>query len=710
MDALDKKIASEFEGKVVRKDLLHRIKKGTNIPTFVLEFLLARYCASDDPNEIQAGMEAVLATLQDNYVRPDEANAAQSKVATKGKHKFIDKIHVNYIEKEKRHWASLENFASQRIGIGEKFYRENDRLLEGGIWAEVTLAYNDIDQDKYAFLVDDIRPIQLSRFDYNGFGEGRLKFTRDEWLDVILRSVGLEPSKLSKRLKFHYIARLASFVESNFNFIELGPMGTGKSYFFSEFSPYATLISGGQATKAVLFYNNARRKIGIIGFWDTVAFDEVAGIKIKDSDTIQIMKDYMANGRFSRGVEVIADASLAFVGNIYHSINQLVNSTDYDLFMPLPKEFDLAVIDRFACYIPGWEMPKNSSEYLTGHYGFITDYLAEAFHYQLKHVNLYEEVNKRIKLGKSVEGRDEKGIKKTVCAFLKILHPAGKPTDDEFDEYVEYAIEARRRVKEQLNKRKSDNEFANINLSYFKTDGKEVVVYCPESKEALATQQPTRRSIRPEIKDEAAGNKPSNTVQNTEPAPQAATPSTISEAKLPEPEPIIIESPKTKEEIAGPKEKHYTIFYDDIGHSYETIIGPYLEGAKEATVEDPYIRVTHQIQNFVRFCETIIKMSVIRKINLITSYDDNTTISEMKDNLEEIKQSLLERDIDLDIKLKPNMHDREIRLDNGWTIKIGRGLNFYQKPNSWFEVGANDMTLRKCLETKVDIYKEKLQG
>ena len=397
-DALDHKLLAAFDGKVVRKDLLHRIKKGTNVPTFVLEFLLARYCASDDPEEIQAGLEAVLATLQDNYVRPDEANAAQSKVATKGRHRFIDKVHVRYVEKERRHWATLENFNSQRIAVSERFYKDNDRLLEGGIWAEVTLAYNEVDEDDYAFYIEDLRPIQLSRFNFEGYQEGRRTFTRDEWLDAILRAVGLEPARLSHRLKLHFIARLAPLVEPNFNFIELGPRGTGKSYFFSEFSPYATLVSGGQASKATLFYNNARRRIGLVGFWDTVAFDEVAGINIRDADTIQIMKDYMANGRFSRGVEVIADASMAFVGNIDHSVEQVVNSTEHDLFLPLPKEFDLAVMDRFACYLPGWEMPKNSSDFLTNRYGFITDYLAEAFHHQFARTNRYEEVTKRIRL------------------------------------------------------------------------------------------------------------------------------------------------------------------------------------------------------------------------------------------------------------------------------------------------------------------------
>ncbi|WP_245537259.1 BREX system Lon protease-like protein BrxL [Thiocystis violascens] len=263
---------------------------------------------------------------------------------------------------------------------------------------------------------------------------------------------------LSHRVKLHFIACLAPLIETNYNFIELGPRGTGKSYFFSDFSPYSTLISGGQATKATLFYNNQRRKIGLVGFWDTVAFDEVGGIKVKDQDIIQIMKDFMANGCFSRGVEVIADASMAFVGNLDLSVEQIVNSEVYDLFQPLPKEFDLTVQDRFATYLPGWEMPKNSSEFLTSHYGFITDYLAEAFHHQFKQSNRYEEVSQRIKLGKAVEGRDEKGIKKTVCALLKILHPDGQPTDAEFDEYVAYAVEMRRRVKEQMNKRKTDDE------------------------------------------------------------------------------------------------------------------------------------------------------------------------------------------------------------------------------------------------------------
>lgn len=686
MDALDQKLNQTFEGKVVRKDLLHRIKKGTNVPTFVLEFLLAKYCASDDPTEIDAGMEAVLATLQDNYVRPDEANAAQSKVATKGRYRFIDKVHVRYVEKEKRHWAALENFNSQRIAISQQFYRDNDRILEGGIWADLMIAHNDVEEDDYAFYIEELRPVQLSRFDFDRYAEGSQEFSRDEWLEAILRTVGLEPAKLTERQRFHYIARLAPLVEPNFNFIELGPRGTGKSYFFSEFSPYSTLVSGGQATKSTLFYNNARGRVGLVGFWDTVAFDEVGGIKVKDTDTIQIMKDFMANGRFSRGVEVIADASLAFVGNIDMSVEQIVNSSQYDLFQPLPPEFDLAVMDRFACYLPGWEMPKNSSEFLTNSYGFITDYLAEAFHHLFQHTNRYEEVSRRIRLSSTVEGRDEKGIKKTVAAFLKILHPAGSPTDQQFGQYVAYAIESRRRVKEQMNKRKPDDEFARINLSYMTADGQEVVVFCPESKEAAATQSPRRRALEEETKPKRTRSAAKKTQE-----PPTVAPS------VPQMEYL--------DQSSSPEEQHFTIHYGATGYSYDSIIGPYLQNAKTVEIEEPYIRMTHQIQNFVRFCEAVIKPGTVKRIELTTGYDNDTPLAEIQEKLDDLQQSLLEMDVVLDIKLNPNLHDREIRLDNGWVIKIGRGLDFYQKPGSWFEVGASDLSLRKCLETKIDIYR-----
>ncbi len=703
-DSLDNKLISAFSGKVVRKELLLRIKSGTNIPTFVLEFLLARYCASDDPNEIQEGLEAVKATILDYYVRPDEANAAQSKVATKGKHRFIDKVHVNYVEKEKRHWAALENFNSQRVAIAERYYRDNERLLEGGIWAEVTVSLNEVEDDDYTFQIDDLRPIQLSRFDFEGYAAARRQFSRDEWLDVILRSVGLEPSKLSKRLKYHFIARLASLVEPNYNFIELGPRGTGKSYFFSEFSPYSTLISGGQASMSVLFYNLAKRKPGLVVYWNNIAFDEVADVKIKDPNAITVMKDFMANGRFSRGVEVIGSASLSFVGNIDYSVPQVVNSPNHDLFLSLPKELDFAIQDRFACYLPGWEMPKTDSKYLTQNYGLITDYLAEAFHYEFVHVNRYDEVKKRVHLGDAIQGRDEKCIIKTICAFLKILHPDGAPTDTEFEEYIEYALEARRRVKEQMNKRKPDEEFARIDFSYINSQGKEVFVTCPESKDSEVTQHPIRKQIGQETvstsvkesKRETSSESLHETVHQEDMPIESQAASAKADAQE-------VSSPGDKVELV---EKHYTIRYGETGISYEKLFGPYLEGASEIHIEEPYLRYSYQQDYFLRFCEMLVKTSNIHKITLVTGYDDDAQKEEVATKLEELKQSLLDLDIVFSYTFKQTLHDRDIYLNTGWHIKIGRGLHFFQKPTARFSIGVGDLSLRPCLETKVDIFKD----
>lgn len=696
MNELDRKLNEVFPGKVVRKDLLHKIKTGTNVPSFVLEFLLAKYCASDNDEEIKAGIEAVFETLESNYVRPDEANKAQSTVQQKGKHRFIDKVHVTYSEKEKRHWAEMENFNSRRIAIPEKFYKENDRILEGGIWAEVVVCHNDIQDDDYAFFIEDLRPIQLSRFDSDAFLAGREKFSRDEWLDVIIRSIGLEPDKLSKRLKFHFIARFFGFVEKNYNFIELGPRGTGKSYSFSEFSPYATLISGGQATTPILFYNNQKRKVGLVGFWDTVAFDEVGSIKIKDRDSVQIMKDYMANGRFSRGVQVIADASFAFVGNIDHAIDQVINSESLDLLYPLPESFDLALIDRFHYYLPGWEMPKNSSPFLTDSYGFISDYMAEAFHFLFRSQNRYDWVSRNVKLGKTVEGRDEIAIRKTLCAFLKILHPAGEPTSEELAEYIEYAIEGRRRIKEQLNKRKTDEEYAKINLAYIDATGNERIVFCPESIGSQSTLAPERKIIDEEaVQGGNKGKTKARVLNKLQPTEIGSNPTSSEEVRAPG---LVSEGELLKE-------KHFRIFYGDTGFGYEAIFGDYLHGAKTIEVEDPYIRSQHQIQNFVRFCELVVKTGETEKITLLTGLDDPAQKAEVQEELNSLKESLANVNIGFDYKFKENIHDREIRLSTGWRIKIGRGLDIYQKPESWFVIGANDLSLRPCLETMVDIFK-----
>ena len=494
-DHLDDLLTNAYAGKVVRKDLLHQIKGGENVPSYVLEYLLGRYCASDDPEEIRLGIEAVKETLRTNYFRHDEANKAQSLVEQRGQHRFIDRVDVRFVPSAGKYWAAMDNFSYNRIHINEKFYRQYDRLLEGGIWAQVDLEYHlddDGDDGKgqgSPFHIADLRPIQLARFDFDEFCEGRRRFTTEEWLDVLLRSVGLEPARLEHRLKLLSLARFLPFVEKNFNFIELGPRGTGKSYVYSEMSPYCILISGGKASSANLFYNNARRQVGLVGHWDVVAFDEVGGMKMQDPDAIQIMKDYMANGRFSRGItQVNADAALVFVGNLNQSVETLVQNAGTDLFQPLPKEFDLAVIDRLHFYLPGWEIPKSSKDLLTTHYGFVTDYLAEAFR-ALRKQNRFDAVDQYYRFGSHVEGRDATAVRKTVSGFLKLLHPDGAFGKEEVQEYVELALESRRRVKEQLKKRGAF-EFYKTSFSYIDlTDDVERTVGVPEQGGSGAISQ-----------------------------------------------------------------------------------------------------------------------------------------------------------------------------------------------------------------------------
>ena len=486
-ELLDQKLLVAFPGKAVRKDLLHQIRGGENVPSYVLEYLLGKYCASDDPAEVALGLTAVKETLSANYFRHDEANKAQSLVEQRGRHRFIDRVEVRFLPSEGKYWAAMDNFSYSRVHIPEEYYRRYDRLLEGGIWALVDVEYRQpATKGDSPFFVADLKPIQLARFDEAEFLDGRGQFTREEWIDILTRTVGLEPERMDHRLKMLLVARLIPFVEKNYNLIELGPRGTGKSYAFSEMSPYCILISGGKASSANLFYNNARRQVGLVGFWDVVAFDEVGGMKVTDTDTIQIMKDYMANGRFSRGVaQVMADASLVFIGNLNQPVDTLVQNRNMDLLQPLPEAFDLAVIDRLHFYLPGWEVPKTSKDLLTTRYGLVTDYVAEAFRV-LRKKNWFDAVEGHYRFGSHVEGRDASAIKRTVSGLLKLLHPDGHWTKAELTEYVELAMEGRRRVKEQLKKRGSF-EFYKTSFSFIdKEDGTERVVAVPEQGGAAA--------------------------------------------------------------------------------------------------------------------------------------------------------------------------------------------------------------------------------
>ncbi len=694
MIPLSQKLNELFAGRVVRKDLVQRVKKGTNAPTFVLEFLLARYCATDDPDEIEAGLIAVIETLQGNFVRPNESNAAQSIVQQNGSHKFIDKVRVTHHEAEKRHWAEMENFGSRRIAINDTHYRNNQRLLEGGLWCEVVVGYNPVEEDEYAFHIEDLRPIQVSRFDFDSFVQSRTKFTRDEWKSVILRSVGLEADNLTPRQQMLYLARLIPLVEPNYNFVELGPRGTGKSYTFSEFSPYSTLVSGGQTTTATLFYNKTRRQVGIIGHWDSIAFDEVAGIRVKDPGTIQILKDFMANGRFNLGSEVIAPASLAFVGNIDDSIAEIVRSTQFDLFKPLPAEFDLAVIHRFHQFLPGWEIPANADNLLTVEYGFITDYLAEAFHHLFRHRNYFSAIKKRARLGPGFQGRDEAAVYKTVAGLIKLLHPDGECADEHFEEYLVYAIESRRRVKEQLNKRKKDEEFGEIHLGYYNSKGELVEVHCPESKGVAATIQPR-------------STPPAATEATPEATPVPQPPAVVGAGEIMEsseapPVPELPPAPPLAETL---EEKHFTVRYGDTGCSYAALFGDHLRGAKSLKISDPYIRREYQIRNFLNLCELAVESGTIKLIELQTTAEHDNQRIDAEKKFEIIREDLADRDVIFRWSFVDAVANPGITLDNGWCIHIDRGLEIYQEPMAGLRIGSSNYDLRPCMETKVHIVK-----
>ncbi len=714
MNALDIKLNEAFPGKVVRKDLLHEIKRAVNVPSFVLEFLLSRYCASEDPEEIEEGKKAVLQTIEKCYVRPDESNKAQAIVEQRKRHKFIDKIHVKYVEREKRYWAEMENFASKRIAINPNFYQQNEKLLESGIWAEVTLAYNEVEEDDYAFFIEDLRPIQIAHFDAEKFFRGRKMFTTDEWIDVLIRSIGINPDWLAersrkltgdkdgRRLKFHILSRFLPLVQSNYNSIELGGRSTGKSYFYSEFSPYSTLLSGGQASTATLLYNNQRKQVGAVGYWDNVAFDEVAKMKIKDADTVQIMKDYMANGRFSRGREVTGYASFSFVGNFDLNIPQIVNNYDKDLLVTLPEAFDLAVIDRIYNYIPGWEIPKIDDSAYNNNFGLITDYMSEALHYLFVHDSDYVGVvNTRLKKGDNIEGRDNRALQKTISGFIKLLFPTGEPTDEEFDEIVEYAIEGRRRVKEQLNKRKPDEEYARINMSYINKDGKKVVVYCPESKYSTATQNPRK------VADVAVLTKPEKGRDNEQVASIQEWQKTLAQ-----PVANVVSDNE-------PKERTIDVQYGDTGYSYDDLFAEYLKGATIVQLEEPYLTHGYQITNLVRFIELLVKTGDCKVFKLITKPGEDAVESQfLEENLKGIKETLTDMDscnMEFSVEYDENAHDRYIRTSNNWDITLGRGLHFYQNLNpnkdnrNYFQMGTYDLSLRPCLKTRFTFVKRNAQ-
>ena len=479
---LDQKLNEIFAGRVVRKDLTKLMKEGANVPIYVLEYLLGMYAATDDKASMETGLKKVKTILSENFVRPDEAEKIKSRIREVGQYSIIDKIAVKLNPRMDRYEAEFSNLGLKGVPIPANFVKDYDKLLVGGIWCMIRVEYSfdEFERNNSPFSIVNIQPIQMPNMDINEIFEGRAKFTTDEWIDVLMRSIGMEPTQLEERVKWHLLLRLVPLVENNYNLCELGPRGTGKSHVYKELSPNSILISGGQTTVANLFYNMASRQIGLVGMWDCVAFDEVAGIRFKDKDGIQMMKDYMASGSFARGrEEKNANASMVFVGNINQSVDVLVKTSH--LFAPFPEEManDSAFFDRMHYYLPGWEIPKMRPDYFANRYGFIVDYIAEYFR-EMRKRSFTDAFDKYFRLGNHLNQRDTIAVRKTVSGMLKLLYPHGKFTKEELEEILRYALEGRRRVKEQL-KKIGGMEFYEVMFSYIdKETSEEEVVSVPE--------------------------------------------------------------------------------------------------------------------------------------------------------------------------------------------------------------------------------------
>jgi len=488
-DRLDELANRFFPGRVVRKDLVRQVKVGASVPVYVLEFLLGKYCASSDPFEIEAGLTVVNQVLADNFIRPDESEQAKAELKKKGKHRLIDKVDVRFVESDKNFWATLANFGSKFVNIPEDTVYRYERLLGGGAWSQIDLVYNDLEDkaQKTPFYIAALKPIQVAAFDLSAYVDARRGFSRDDWLDLVVRTVGLEPTGYDLRGKLVALTRLIPMVERNYNLIELGPWGTGKSFVYRESNPNAILISGGKVTVPQLFVNMSSGRVGLLGTWDVVAFDEVAGLQMGDSTVVNMLKDFMESGSFARGKEEIpAEASVVFVGNTSKPHEELVRTAH--LFADLPPQMiDPAFLDRLHYYLPGWEAPKLEAKLFTDHFGFVSDYFAEAMR-QLRKNSQVRAIDAAFSLGSHLSARDERAVRKTVSGLLKILHPHGEWSHGDLREYLEFAMEGRRRVKEQL-KKLASHDYAKTAFSYLEDDtGREIWVEVPEQPDEFDTE------------------------------------------------------------------------------------------------------------------------------------------------------------------------------------------------------------------------------
>ncbi len=675
MKELDKKINRHFAGKVVRKDLTKLVKGNAIVPTYVLEYLLGQYCATDDEATIAEGVETVKEILTKHFVHRDEAQLIKAMTREKGSHRIIDKVSVRLNDKKDQYEASFANIGLSRVPIGDAVIKEHQKLLSEGVWCILTLGYFHTDEkDATPWLVEKIKPIQISNVDLEEYKELRASFEKEEWMDVLMQTIGLNPEEFTFRSKLLQLTRLVPFVENNYNLIELGPKGTGKSHIFSELSPHGILISGGEVSKAKLFVNNSTGEIGLVGYWDVVAYDEFAGkTKRTDRGLVDIMKNYMANKSFSRGTQIYgASASMVFVGNTDHSVPYMLRHSN--LFEALPQDYyDTAFLDRMHGYLPGWEVQKLRNEMFTGDYGFIVDYLAEVLK-ELRKEDRSHDYTQFFELSDTITTRDKTSISKTYAGLSKVIYPHGQITEEQAKELLEFAIENRKRVKQQLEKMDETFLEDKVEFSYtIKSTGENKLV---ETLELLQV-----------------GNAPSRKPKEGQQLELETAPEET--------------NAQPKSEGLELEEGQKIIYDNQTGISYNNLFGAYLLGATEIRVVDPYVRLPYQLRNFMELAKLISEKKspdAEVKLHLVTNNNEDY-VQNANDSFKQMAMSLEPLGISFTHEFDENIHDRSIVLNNGWKILLGRGLDIWVKSGGWFDINEYVQERRVCKACEVTFLK-----
>ena len=663
MTDLNAKINAHFPGFVVRKDLVKAVKGNAIVPSYVLEYLLGQYCATDDEASIETGIETVKEILRKHYVHRNEAGLIQSTIREKGRYKVIDRISVALNEKTDAYEAVFENLAIKKVAVDSGTVKANPKLLVSGVWCIADVQYEHSDDQRVSpWMLETLKPIQIARVDFDAFVAARKEFTTEEWIDLLIQSIGFDPSAFGKRSKLLQLMRLIPFVERNYNLIELGPKGTGKSHVYSEFSPHGQLISGGEVSIPKLFVNNSNGRIGLVGYWDVVAFDEFAGRdKSANRALVDIMKNYMANKTFSRGVTPMgAEASFAFVGNTAHNVPYMLKNSD--LFEELPSQFhDSAFIDRLHAYLPGWEVDVIRAEMFTAGFGFIVDYLAEILRH-LRSDDLSHRHQAYFTLGPQISTRDRDAINKTMSGFMKLLFPAGGETEGEVEELLRLAVESRKRVKDQL--KRIDATYPTVDFHFVSKGGRKVQVTTLEEDE-----YPQFYHLHAAGSQERKPEQTSDADAVVETVPGTAATDTS--------------HPAPKQDAKWPKEGHFVFAENRKGVSFAKLFGPYLKGATKIVVTDPYIRLFYQVRNVMELVETVLRLKKPEDqvtVELITCPHEGD-ISKQRENLDAVSAACEGTGVSFTWSFDGTgtAHARHIVTDTGWKISLDRGLDIFQQ-------------------------------